>query len=86
MRCYYNGCGFTVSYNEGDADDFASEWPCSTVSGKGSFAFESNGDLIDCEGTANDGDGADWLAFSDDCQKYGQPRYEKQRIKEQKSA
>lgn len=73
MRLFDNGSFYTVSYSEIDSKDFSSRWPCSTVRGRGSFQFQrSNGDLIDATGTAASGDdGADWVAFSQDCQQYG---------------
>jgi len=74
MRTYDNGSGFTVSFSESDADEFNASWPCSTVNGPGWFAYDNNGDLTDCGGEADHGDGADWLAFSQDCQKYGEQR------------
>lgn len=72
MRYYDNGSGFTVSYSRIDADNFRASWPCSTVTGRGSFSFEDNGDLVDASGTASTHDGADWAAFSHDCQEYGE--------------
>lgn len=75
MRVYNNGCFYTVAYNEQDARDFSESWPCSTVEGKGAFQFDkSNGDLVDATGTAAQNDGPDWLAFSQDCQSYGETR------------
>lgn len=74
MRTYDNGSGYTVAYTESDAAYFSAQWPSSTVSGKGSFSYENNGDLIDATGTAAENDGSDWLAFSEDCQKYGESR------------
>lgn len=72
MRCYDNGDLFTVTYNANDCQKFNSQWPCSTVKGKGSFQFDKrNGDLVDATGTALTGDGSEWLAFSQDCQAYG---------------
>ncbi len=75
MRAYDNGCFYTVSYSALDAEEFSSKWPCSTVRGKGSFQYDKrNGDLVDATGSASRKDGDDWLAFSHDCQKYGQRR------------
>lgn len=72
MKLYNNGSFFTVSFNEDDAREFSYSWPCSTVRGKGSFQFQkSNGDLVDASGSALKGDGSDWLAFSHDCQEWG---------------
>lgn len=76
MRTFDNGAGFTVSYSEADADEFADIWPGSTVSGAGSFGFANNGDLIDWTGSAHEYDGPDWLAFSQDCHNYGAARIE----------
>jgi len=74
MRVYDNGCGFTVSFSETDADEFSCSWPCSTVNGPGWFAYDDNGDLTDCGGKADHGDGEDWWAFSNDCREYGAKR------------
>jgi hypothetical protein len=75
MKAYDNGALFTVSYNQNDCTEFSRLWPCSTVKGRGAFVFnKSNGDLCDAEGTALKGNGSDWLAFSHDCQKYGEVR------------
>lgn len=86
MRCYYNGTGFTVSFNENDADNFAANWPASSVEGSGSFAFDSNGDVVDRTGSALGPtcEGEDWEAFAADCRSYGMPRYEKRRAAEDK--
>ena len=77
MRTYdRNGNGFTVTYSERDANRFAGRWPGSTVEGKGSFGFAGNGDLVELGGTAMEGDGDedDWVAFSRDCQNWGEQR------------
>lgn len=81
MRCYYNGAGFTVSFNDLDASNFDSKWPASSVEGSGSFVFDSNGDVVDRTGSALGPtcEGDDWEAFSADCRSYGMPRYEKRR-------
>lgn len=71
MRTYDNGNGFTVSFSERDADEFAERWPRSTVEGRGSFSFKNSGDLVDGS-TTSSGDGADWAAFSRDCQRWGE--------------
>lgn len=76
MRCYYNGSGFTVSFNEDDSYDFATNWPGSSVEGRGAFSFDANGDLCDISGV-EDVSGPDWLAFVEDCKSYGMPRYAK---------
>ncbi len=83
MRYYYNGSAFTVSYSREDAHAFAKQWPCSTVEGRGSFQFAANGDLIDMGGSAAKNDGPDWLAFSQDCQAYGTPKFAKDRKRRQ---
>ena len=75
MRYYYNGAGYTVTYNERDSSDFAGNWPCSTVEGKGYWSFGNNGDLVDSSGS--NGDGPDWLVFSQDCKNYGWSKFEK---------
>lgn len=77
MRCYYNGAGFTVSFNDLDASNFACNWPASSVEGSGSFVFDSSGDVVDRTGSSGEGD--DWEAFAADCRSYGMPRYEKRR-------
>lgn len=82
MRYYFNGSGFTVSFNAQDSRDFGEDWPCSTVEGKGFFGFTANDDLIDAGGSALGGDGDDWLAFSRDCQKYGEPKFKKDQKKD----
>lgn len=75
MRTYDNGCFYTVSYSARDAENFSDQWPCSTVEGAGSFQYDKRtGDLVDATGSASRGDGNDWLAFSHDCQRYGQRR------------
>jgi hypothetical protein len=75
MRTYDNGSFFTVFYSENDSYHFALHWPCSTVTGKGSFQFDkSSGDLIDATGSALEYDGPDWLVFSRTCQHYGQSK------------
>jgi hypothetical protein len=73
MRYFNNGVGFTVAYSARDAAQFAARWPCSTVRGHGSFAFDRNG-LCDATGSAARGDGEDWAAFAQDCQRYGEAR------------
>ena len=75
MRYYFNGSGYTVSFSEMDASDFSESWPCSSVEGKGAFGFDGAGNLIDAEGAALEGDGDDWLSFSQDCRKYGEPKF-----------
>lgn len=72
MRYYNNGSGFTVGYSRADAEQFSRRWPCSTVRGSGSFAFDAGGNLVDATGSALKGDGGDWLAFCEDCQQYGE--------------
>lgn len=73
MRAYDNGSFFTVSYSAADASEFRSQWPGSSVRGAGSWEFDKrNGDLVGANGSAAEGDGSDWLAFSEDCQKYGE--------------
>lgn len=76
MRVYDNGSYFTVQYSRQDCENFNRMWPCSTVRGSGSFQFEKdNGDLVDATGTAAKyGDDSSWLAFSQDCQKYGESK------------
>ena len=86
MRCYYNGSGFTVSFNEDDAADFSGNWPASSVDGRGSFSFDSGGDLISTSGAAEANDGADWAVFAERCREYGMPRYEKRRLAELRRA
>ena len=71
MRTYIHGLETTVTFNYRDAAYFSSRWPCSTVMGRGSFTFDSIGDLVDTSDTAIYGDGPDWLAFSQDCQRWG---------------
>lgn len=73
MRVYDNGSYFTVSYNRDDAAEFSARWPTSTVRGKGYFEYDKrNGDLVGAGGSAERGDGPDWLAFSEDLQWYGE--------------
>lgn len=86
MRCYYNGAGFTVSFNDFDTDDFAGNWPGSSVEGRGSFAFDSGGDVVSRTGSAEESEGSDWEAFAADCRSYGMPRYEKRRLAEGRRA
>jgi hypothetical protein len=75
MRAYDNGCFFTVTYSRNDAESFSDRWPCSTVRGAGSFQFSKrNGDLVDLTGSAAKSDGPEWVAFSEDCQRYGEKR------------
>lgn len=75
MRAYDNGAFFTVTFSISDACDFSDRWPCSTVRGRGSFQFDKrNGDLVDATGAAVTGDGPDWVAFSEDCRRYGERR------------
>lgn len=75
MKAYDNGAFFTVTFNQSDCDDFSRTWPCSSVRGRGSFQFHKSGDLVDATGAAARGEnGSDWLAFSEDCQIYGQHR------------
>lgn len=82
MKLYNNGSLFTVSFNEDDTREFSYSWPCSTVRGKGSFQFEKrNGDLVDASGSALKGDGPDWLAFSHDCQEWGNRELKLQEVK-----
>jgi hypothetical protein len=81
MRYYNQGAGFRVSYNRNDADEFSSRWPCSTVEGAGWFEY-ANGDLVDRGADTRrheNADGPDWLAFSQDCQAYGEARHKKVR-------
>lgn len=72
MKFFDNGAGFTVSFSRKDSADFARRWPCSTVRGSGSFAFDRRGNLVDVSGAAARGDGSDWVAFSQDCQRFGE--------------
>jgi len=73
MKTYDNGkAGFTVTFSEQDSEEFSASWPCSTVSGKGSFSFAENGDLVKVTGSAETGDGDDWAAFSHDCRIWGE--------------
>jgi hypothetical protein len=75
MKAYDNGCFFTVTYSSSDCEEFSRCWTCSTVHGRGSFQFKKdNGDLVGATGSASKNDGSDWLAFSHDCQKYGEVR------------
>lgn len=81
MRAYFNGSFYTVSFNERDAYTFRRNWPCSTVEGSGSFEYETDsGDLVGASGAAECGDGSDWLAFSEDCQRYGVKALAKRKI------
>lgn len=59
-----------MTFSERDADEFADSWPGSTVKGSGWFSFDNNGDLVDFEGSRSD-DGADWVAFMEDCRCWG---------------
>lgn len=68
-----SGHGYYVEYNDLDSRRFAARWPGSTVQGSGSFVYDANGDLVDVLGSAETGDGADWAAFSLDCQARGGP-------------
>jgi hypothetical protein len=79
MRAYDNGSYFTVSYSADDARAFRSEWPGSSVRGKGAWEFSKSGDLVGAEGSASEGDGSDWLAFSQDCEAYGRAALAKRR-------
>lgn len=79
MRAYDNGSYFTVSYSADDARAFRSEWPVSSVRGKGAWEFSKSGDLVGAEGSASEGDGSDWLAFSQDCEAYGRAALAKRR-------
>ena len=72
MRYHDNGSGFTVSYSAADADRFNRSYPGSTVSGRGWFAFEANGDIVDASESADDS--AAWGVFMDDCRAYGNRR------------
>lgn len=73
MRTYDNGSFFTVTYSANDAYAFRRRWPGATVEGRGAFEFDKrNGDLIGARGSAATGDGSDWLAFSEDLQRYGE--------------
>lgn len=81
MRCYYTVSGFTVSFNENDTNNFSSSWPCSNVTGKGAFAFDKNGDLVDIFGVSDINDEA-WLAFIENCQEYGKPIFDKRHKKQ----
>lgn len=70
---YTGGSDFTVKYNQDDAAKFSDQWPGSLVDGSGWFTFQKkNGDLVDMGGGASNKDGSDWLAFSQDCQKWGE--------------
>lgn len=77
MRYYFNGFGYTVGFSHQDSQEFSRAWPCSSVEGKGSFSFEPGGDLVDATGAALEGDGQEWLAFGQDCQKYGEPKFKR---------
>jgi len=74
MKTYDNGSFYTVSFTAKDAQAFSDKWPCSTVSGAGSFQFaKSNGDLVDApERATSDA----WVAFSQDCQAFGKRELE----------
>jgi hypothetical protein len=75
MKAYDNGCYYTVAYSARDSEAFSDNWPCSTVKGSGSFQFDKrNGDLVDATGSAALNDGSDWLAFCEDCKKYGKAK------------
>lgn len=76
MRCYYQGSGYRVAFNENDVNNFV--FPCHEIPDKGYFEFAANGDLID---KSDDMDGFGVLAFSHHCQEYGQPIYTKRRNK-----
>jgi len=76
MRTYDNdGNGFTVTFSERDADEWAERWPGSNVQGRGSFSFAENG-IVSVSGSAQAYGGDDWDAFMGDCREWGQTHIE----------
>ncbi len=79
MRFADHGSTFVVRFSADDTSRFASRWPGSTVQGDGWYEFNaSDGALVGAGGAAVDGDGPDWLVFSEDCRAYGRRRFEAQ--------
>ncbi len=71
MRVKDRGSEYEVSFDAKDAKDFSKTWPGSKVRGSGWFRFDKkNGDIVDLK--PSNKDGGDWLAFSQDCQKFGE--------------
>jgi len=71
--------GFSVTVTRRGVEDFTYGWPCSRLRGPIRFEFESDGDLIDLCGTAQNG--YDLLALSEDAEEFGTKAREKQRQK-----
>ena len=74
MRYNNQGSCFRVSYSKIDTEKFAKRWPCSAVKGSGWYEYNEVGDLVDC---SHDEEGEGWLAFSEDCQNYGNLKHSK---------
>lgn len=79
MRCFDNGCLYTVTVTAGEVYDFAVRWPCAHMRYRNPVTFQfdkRNGDLIDTNAHRNhpNADDAAILALSQDAQAYGKKR------------
>lgn len=75
MRYRDEGAFYTVCVSEQEVDEWNRRWPCSTLKGRQTFTFDSNGNLVDRFGK---GDGSEAVALSEDAHAYGMAKREKQ--------
>lgn len=78
MRVYDNGAFYTVAVYAGEVRRFNDSWPGSRLPNRAiTFEFDkSNGDLVDIlpHDIADEVDGPEAVALSQDAQKYGRER------------
>jgi hypothetical protein len=79
MRCFDNGCFYTVTFTASDVMEFARRWPCSNLRSRSVFfQFDKrNGDLVDTDSDTKQpaADQGAILAMSQDAQAYGRRRF-----------
>ncbi len=75
----YDEQGYAVRFSRADAIRWSKRWPCSTVRGAGSVEFDDVGNLVGLTGSAEKGDGHDWVAFVLDLQACANARHAEQR-------
>lgn len=74
MRCFDNGCFFSVCCDTTDVYKFARRWPCFGSDDSVTFQFDKRtGDLVDINppGRSDKSDGTGLCALADDAKAYG---------------
>ena len=72
MRCYDNGCFFSVTCSKSDVYKFARQWPCFGRIRAYWFQFDKrNGDLVDTNHKDGETDDSGIRVLADNAKSYG---------------